>query len=60
MGREKGRVYTINPSEVQASNTAVAGTLYVDKIKARVLFDSRAMHSFILPYFANKLVRARF
>ena len=28
----------------------------MDKAKARVLFDSRATHSFISPYFANKLV----
>ena len=35
----------------------MVGTLYVDRIKARVLFDSRATHSFISSYFANKLVR---
>ena len=59
MGREKGRVFIINPQDIQASNTVVAGTLYIDRIKARVLFDSRAMYSFILPYFANKLVRKK-
>ena len=35
----------------------MVGTLYIDRIKARVLFDSGAMHSFISPYFANKLAR---
>ena len=57
VGRGQGRVFTINPQYVQASNTAMASILYIDKIKARVLFDPRAMHSFISPYFANKLVR---
>ena len=57
VGRGQGRVFTINPQDVQASNTAVAGTLFIDKIKARVLFDSGATHSFISPYFANKLAR---
>ena len=31
------------------------GTFLIDKLKARILFDSRATHSFISPYFANKL-----
>ena len=57
MGRGQGRIFTINPQDVKASNTVVAGILYIDRIKARVLFDSRAMHSFISPYFASKLVR---
>ena len=35
----------------------MVGTLYIDRIKARVLFNFEAMHSFISPYFANKLVR---
>ena len=57
MGRGQGRVFTINPQDVQASNTAVAGMLCVDRVTARVLFDSGATHSFVLPYFASKLVR---
>ena len=57
MERGQGRVFTINPQDVQASNTIVVGTLYIDKIKARVLFDSKVTHSFISPYFVNKLVR---
>ena len=42
---------------MHASTTAVTGTLLVDKMKARVLFDSGATHSFILPYFAKILAR---
>ena len=57
VGRGQGRVFTINPQDVQASNTAVAGTLLIDRVKARVLFDSGATHSFVSPYFANKLAR---
>ena len=33
------------------------GTLSIDKLKAIVLFDSGAMHSFVSPYFAKKLTR---
>ena len=33
------------------------GTFLIDKLKARVLFDSGATHSFISSYFANKLAR---
>ena len=57
VGRGHGRVFTINPQDVQASNTAVAGMLCVDRVVARVLFDSGATHSFISPYFGNKLAR---
>ena len=47
----------LNPQEVHASTTIVISTLLVDKMKARVLFDSGATHSFILPYFAKTLAR---
>ena len=57
VGRGQGRVFTLNPQEVHASTTAVTGTLLVDKMKARVLFDSGATHSFISPYFAKTLAR---
>ena len=57
VGRGQGRVFTLNPQEVHASTTAVIGTLLVDKLKARVLFDSGATHSFISPYFAKTLAR---
>ena len=42
---------------MHASTIAVTGTLLVDKLKARVLFDSGATHSFISPYFAKTLAR---
>ena len=47
VGRGQGRVFTLDPQEAHASNTTVTGTLSIDKLKARVLFDSGAMHSFI-------------
>ena len=59
MGRGHGRVFTINPQDVQASNTAVAGMLCIDRVAARVLFDSGATHSFVSSYFASKLVRSK-
>ena len=57
MGRGQGRVFTLNPQEVHASNIAITSTLYIDKLQGRVLFDSGATHSFISPYFAKKLAR---
>ena len=50
-------MFTLNPQEVHASTTAVTGTLLVDKLKARVLFDSGATHSFVSPYFVKTLAR---
>ena len=44
---------------MHASTTVVTGTLLVDKLKARVLFDSGATHSFISSYFAKTLARDR-
>ena len=44
---------------MHVSTTAVTSTFLVDKVKARVLFDSGATHSFILPYFAKILARDR-
>ena len=57
MGRGQGRAFTLNPQEVHASTTAVIGTLLVDKVKARVLFDSGATYSFISPFFTKTLAR---
>ena len=42
---------------MHAFTTAVIGILLVDKLKARVLFDSGATHSFVSPYFAKTLAR---
>ena len=50
-------MFAVNPQEAHASNTAVTGTFLIDKLKARVLFDSGATHSFISPYFSHKLAR---
>ena len=57
VGRGQGRVFTLNSQEVHASTIVIIGTLLVDKVKARVLFDSDATHSFISPYFAKTLAR---
>ena len=57
VGRGQGRVFTLNSQEVHASTTVVTGTLFVDKLKARVLFDSGATHSFISSYFVKTLAR---
>ena len=40
VGRGWGRVFTINPQEVQASDAEIASTLYVDKVKTRILFNA--------------------
>ena len=50
-------MFMLDPQEAHASNTVVIGTLSIDKLKARVLFDSGATHSFVSPYFAKKLTR---
>ena len=57
VGRGQGQVFTLDPQEAHASNTAVIGTLSIDHLKARVLFDLGAMHSFISSYFVKKLTR---
>ena len=44
---------------MHASTTIVTGTLLVDKLKDRVLFDSGATHSFISLYFTKILDRDR-
>ena len=35
----------------------MVGRLFIERIKARILFDSRATHSFISSCFANKLAK---
>ena len=42
VGRGQGRVFTLDPQEAHASNTVVTCTLSIDKLQARVLFDSGA------------------
>ena len=59
VGKGQDRVYTLDPQEVHTSNIAIIGTIFIDKLQARVLFDSRATHSFTSLYFANKLVRKK-
>ena len=46
VGRGQDRVFTINPQEVQASDATVVGTLYINKVKVRILFDSEARYFF--------------
>ena len=52
-------MFTLDPQEAHVSNTTVIGTLSIDKLKARVLFDSGAIHSFISSYFAKKFTREK-
>ena len=47
VGRGQGRVFTLNLQEVHASTTAGTSILLVDKVKARVLFDSGGTHLFM-------------
>ena len=55
MGRGQGRVFTLNPQEAQTTTNVVTGTFTIEHMHARTLFNSRATHSFISPYFAKKL-----
>ena len=52
-------MFTLNPQKAYTSTTAITSTLLVEKLKARVLFDSGATHSFISPYFVKILARDR-
>ena len=52
-------MYTLDPQEVHASDTTVIGTIFIDKLQARILFDSGVTHSFTSPYFINKLAREK-
>ena len=45
------------PQDAQASNAVVTGTLQIDSVHMRVLFDSGATHSFISPYCVTRLGR---
>ena len=57
VSRGQSQVFILNLQKAHASNTVVTDTLFIDKVQARVLFDSRATHLFTSPYFANKLAR---
>ena len=58
-GREtagsQARVYALTCQEAQTSNNVVTGTLLVENLLARVLFDPGATHSFISVDLASKL-----
>ena len=58
-GREtagsQARVYALTRQEAQTSNNVVTGTLLVENLLARVLFDPGATHSFISVDLASKL-----
>ena len=45
----------MTPQDVQTSHSVVAGTLPIDSVHARVLFDPGATHSFASPFFASRL-----
>ncbi|GAB2278596.1 hypothetical protein Dimus_013274, partial [Dionaea muscipula] len=50
-----GRVFTVTQQEAETSPSVVRGTLVISSIPARVLFDSRATHSFASPSFLQSL-----
>ena len=52
-------MFILDLQEGHASTTVVIGILLVDKLKAKVLFDSGATHSFISSYFAKTLAMDR-
>ena len=51
----KGRVYALTQEEAEETPEVAAGTLLVDGVYARVLFDSGATHTFISAQFAQQL-----
>ena len=44
----QGRVYTITPQDESADHLVIQGTFLLPRLWARVLFDSGALHSFIV------------
>ena len=43
----QGRVYAITPQAESADHPVIQGTFFLSRLRARVLFDSGASHSFI-------------
>ena len=44
----QGRVYAITPPTESANQPVIQGTLFLSRLRARVLFDYGALHSFIV------------
>jgi hypothetical protein len=53
----RARVYAITNQDAQASNAVLTGTLTVGLSKARVLFDPGATHSFVSPFYRERVGR---
>ena len=53
-GQRQARVFALTQQDAQASNIVVSGTFFMCSFKAKVLFDTRAAHSFISSYFTLK------
>ena len=51
VGQTQARV---TQQDAQATNIVDSGTLFICSLKAKVLFDTRAAHSFISSYFTLK------
>ena len=47
MGRGEGRVFMLNPPQAQTINNMMIGIFIIEYLRARVLFDFGATHSFI-------------
>ena len=60
MGREQGRVFTINPLEAQTSNMAGTGMILIDEVKVRRLFDSRIIYMVTPLYFTKRLNKDKY
>ncbi|KAJ4979272.1 hypothetical protein NE237_010052 [Protea cynaroides] len=52
---QQGRVYAVTSEDAAASPDVVTGIVPINGISSRVLFDSRATHSFIYVSFGKKL-----
>ena len=50
-------MFALNQQEMDANNDVVVGTLSIDSIEARILFDSGATHSFCPPSLAQRIYR---
>ena len=52
----EGRIYALTQAEAEEAQEVVSGTLLVDGVYAKVLFDSGATHTFISTSFAHQLI----
>jgi hypothetical protein len=51
----QGRVFAMTEQDAEASPDVIAGTIDICSMPANVLFDPGSTHSFVSPYFADKI-----